>query len=91
MQDLINALQLMLTTPTAEGIYNCVAPQVTSNKLFSKALGRAIFRPTLIPTPKLLITLLLRESSILLNEGQAVAKHLLEQGFTLNTLPLMKH
>ena len=37
MQDLINALQLMLTTPTAEGIYNCVAPQVTSNKLFSKS------------------------------------------------------
>lgn len=82
MQDLIDALQFMSNTPEAEGIYNCVAPEVTSNKLFTKTLGRTIFRPTLISTPKLLISLLLGESAILLNQGQAVAPaHLLQQGF----------
>lgn len=82
LQDLVNALQFMINTPEAEGPYNCVAPEVTSNKVFTKALGRAIFRPTLIPTPKLLISLLLGESAILLNEGQAVAPaHLIEQDF----------
>ena len=37
---------------TVEGIFNAVAPQPTTNEEFTKALGRVLNRPTIIPMPE---------------------------------------
>ena len=83
MDDMIELLMFLIQSTEAEGIYNGTAPQPVSNKVFSRALGKALGRPACLPAPALALKLLLGESSVLLVEGQnAVPTHLLDTGFT---------
>jgi uncharacterized protein (TIGR01777 family) len=42
-----------LDTETVHGTFNSCAPNPVTNREFSKALGRALHRPALLPTPRL--------------------------------------
>jgi uncharacterized protein len=50
--DEVGLLLWGLDTPTATGVYNACAPNPVTNREFSKALGRALNRPAIMPVPK---------------------------------------
>ena len=82
MDDMIELLMFLIHSKDAEGIYNASAPEPVSNKVFGKALGRALSRPAVFPVPAFILKILLGESSAMVLQGQnAVPVHLLDSGF----------
>lgn len=80
--DVVKALIWMLETPSASGAYNVVSPHPVTNREFTRALGKAVHRPTLFPVPAMVLRLALGELSTLLLEGQrALPARLQEAGF----------
>ncbi len=59
LEDEIGILLWALDNETVNGIVNAAAPNPVSNREFSKALGRALGRPALLPTPGLAVNLIL--------------------------------
>jgi uncharacterized protein len=53
--DEVGLILWALDTPTVEGTLNATAPNPVTNREFSKALGRALHRPSLIPAPRFAI------------------------------------
>ena len=51
IDDLVSVLQHCMETPSVAGPVNVVAPQAVTNAEFTKTLGRALHRPTLLPVP----------------------------------------
>ncbi len=51
--DEVRLLLWALDTEDASGTYNATAPNPVTNREFSKALGRALGRPAVVPVPKL--------------------------------------
>lgn len=51
IDDLVSVLLWAIDDPTVEGAINAVAPQPVRNSELTKALGRALHRPALIPVP----------------------------------------
>jgi hypothetical protein len=56
----------------ASGVFNATAPAPVTNATFTRALGRALRRPTILPTPIFALELMLGEGSVLLTQGQCV-------------------
>ncbi len=56
----------------ASGIINSTAPQPVRNAVFAKALGRALNRPAILPTPAFAIRLAFGEGATIVTEGQKV-------------------
>jgi uncharacterized protein (TIGR01777 family) len=50
-QDWIDLVRFSIQTPAVTGPINASAPHPTTNAEFTRALGRAIHRPTLLPAP----------------------------------------
>lgn len=55
LEDEVGLLLWALDTEGAGGAYNATAPNPVTNRDFSKALGRALGRPTFVPVPKLAV------------------------------------
>jgi hypothetical protein len=71
------------------GPYNATAPAPVTNADFTRALGRALHRPTLAPVPAFALRLALGEMAGLLLGGQRVLPRRLEEsgyGFRFPTL-----
>ncbi len=82
-QDLISLILFLLNNPQCRGIYNATAPNPVSNRQFTESLGKALHRPTLLPTPSTMLNIALGELSELLIEGQYVyPKRLQEAGYS---------
>ncbi len=82
LDDMVHLLIFLLEHQQCHGVYNAVAPQPVSNKSFTRALGSALKRPTLVPMPARLLRILLGESSALLTEGQyVVPEKIVQAGF----------
>lgn len=56
----------------ADGVFNASAPNPVTNRDFTRALGRAVRRPTIFPVPAFAGALLFGEGAMMLNEGQRV-------------------
>jgi uncharacterized protein (TIGR01777 family) len=69
VDDAAGALIFLLDTEAARGPVNVVAPDKQTNKTFTKALGHAIHRPTVVPVPALGMKLLYGEMSQTVTEG----------------------
>ena len=69
LDDAAGALVFLLETDAARGPVNVVAPERIDNKAFTKALGRALHRPTLMPVPTLAMKLLYGEMARMVVEG----------------------
>jgi uncharacterized protein len=67
--DAAAALVFMLDNDAASGPVNVVAPDKQTNKTFTKALGRAIHRPTVFPVPGFAMSLLYGEMGSTVTEG----------------------
>lgn len=51
IDDEVGAILHILDTPAIRGVLNATAPNPVTNREFTKTLGRALHRPTLLPTP----------------------------------------
>lgn len=71
-EDLVGILLLGLDNTQASGPMNGTAPEPVSNRDFSKALGRALHRPAVLPTPPLALRIMLGEVADVIATGQRV-------------------
>jgi uncharacterized protein (TIGR01777 family) len=73
IRDVVGALRFLIDQPEASGVYNLVAPEAVDNATFSRALGQAMHRPSLLPAPAPALRLALGEMAMMLLEGQQVS------------------
>jgi uncharacterized protein (TIGR01777 family) len=70
-QDWVDLVRWIIRSPSVAGPVNLTAPSPVPNSTFARALGRALHRPALIPTPAFALKLLLGEmADALLLSGQ---------------------
>lgn len=80
--DLLNAYKYVIENDKLEGIFNLTAPNPSTNYGLTKALGKSLKRPTILPLPEFVLNLIFGEGAKVLTDGQsAVPKRLLESGF----------
>lgn len=61
MEDALAIVDFLLQHPTLAGPVNMVAPEPATNEEFTKALGKALRRPTLLPMPAAIARLVFGE------------------------------
>ena len=71
--DIVGLILHAIDTPSLEGPLNGVAPESVRNAAFGKALGAALRRPALMPTPPIALRLLLGERAGVLTASQRVS------------------
>jgi uncharacterized protein (TIGR01777 family) len=71
-EDMVGLLLLALDRSDCQGPMNATAPNPVTNKAFSKALGRALHRPSFMPTPKPILRLALGKVASVVTTGQRV-------------------
>jgi uncharacterized protein (TIGR01777 family) len=82
IDDLVECILFAIRSENAAGAYNAVSPQPVTMKEFSKALGRAVHRPSWAPVPAFVLRLLLGEMSEMVLGGQrALPARLTRSGF----------
>jgi uncharacterized protein (TIGR01777 family) len=80
--DLVGLFLLALDTPECRGPLNGTGPHPIINKLFMKALGKAVHRPSFVWTPGFALRLGLGEVANVVTTGQRVLpKKALELGY----------
>jgi uncharacterized protein (TIGR01777 family) len=72
IQDEVGIFLWGLDNPEVSGAVNAAAPGIMNNRDFSKQLGKALHRPSLLPTPAFVFRALFGEGSMILTEGQKV-------------------
>jgi len=70
--DLVGLLLFALDRDEAQGAMNGTAPNPVTNKVFAKALGAALGRPSFMPTPKLILRVALGKVANVVTTGQRV-------------------
>jgi uncharacterized protein len=89
IDDVVGALLFALDSDGTDGPLNVTAPEPVTNKEFSKALGRALHRPALVPVPGFALRLLYGEMASIVTTGvRAVPKRLLELGYSFKRADL---
>ncbi|XP_034238844.1 epimerase family protein SDR39U1 isoform X1 [Thrips palmi] len=83
IDDIAKMIQFSIENEKVSGVLNGVAPQVITNKDFTSAFAKAMWRPALIPVPKFALDLAFgSERAKIMTEGQKVIpKRALEYGF----------
>ncbi|MBU0923492.1 TIGR01777 family oxidoreductase [bacterium] len=81
IDDLLNAYKFVIENEYEE-IFNLTAPEPTTNKGLTLALGKTLKRPTILPVPEFVLNLIFSEGAKVLTDGQSVVpKKLLDLGF----------
>ena len=82
-QDLVRIYLFLLGKKEIQGPVNCTAPDPVKNSTFTKALGKALHRPTFLPSvPGFLLKIIKGEFGNVLLKGQRVVpKYLFDAGF----------
>lgn len=81
IDDLLNAYKFVIEN-TYDGIFNLTAPNPSTNKGLTLALGKTLKRPTILPVPEFVLNLIFSEGAKVLTDGQSVVpKKLLNLGF----------
>lgn len=83
IDDIAKMIQFAIENEKVSGVLNGVAPQVITNKEFSTAFGKAMWRPAIIPVPKMALDIAFgNERAKIMTEGQKVIpQRALEYGF----------
>ncbi len=95
LDDLVRLVEFSLQN-SIQGAVNAVSPAPVTNRAFTKALGSALHRPTLMPLPAFAVNLLLGEmgQEMLLNSVRVVPEKLTQAGFKFQypeLLPALEH
>jgi len=83
LTDLARVIDFAITNTDLSGPVNAVAPEPVTNVEFTKALGRVLGRPTVVPMPAFAAKLALGEMAddLLFASTRVVPKRLMEAGF----------
>ncbi|KAG8034727.1 hypothetical protein G9C98_007803 [Cotesia typhae] len=83
ISDLVDLFRFAIEEEKVKGILNGVAPQIITNREFSEAFGRAMWRPAFLPLPEFAVNLIFSsERARIMTDGQKVIpKRVLEYGF----------
>lgn len=83
IDDVVSALLYVLDTASTHGAYNITAPAPVPNTTFTRALGRALHRPTLFGVPRFALRMAFGEmgETLLLNGQRVLPQRLLDAGF----------
>ena len=82
LADWVELVVWLLETGDRRGAFNAVAPTPATNAEFTRALGRVLHRPTLIPVPAFALNLMVGELAESLLTGQrAIPARANEMGF----------
>ena len=83
LDDAAGAILHALTTDALRGLVNAVAPNPVTNAQFTKTLGRALSRPTIVRMPAFLLRLALGEMAdeLLLASTRVEPKRLRDSGY----------
>ena len=82
LDDVVGGMLFCLGTEDASGPVNLTAPEPVTNKEFSRALGRVLRRPALIPVPALALKVLYGGMAFIVTTGvRAVPARLTELGY----------
>ena len=65
-------MYVFLIAHKAEGVYNAVSPHPVTNSTFTKALGKALGRPTFMPLPMFVLKAIYGEASCVLTDSKEV-------------------
>jgi len=81
--DLVAAVLFLLERENAQGPFNCVAPLPVTNREFTRALGRVLRRPAVLPVPAFALRLLFGgfADEALLAGARVLPRRLQELGF----------
>ncbi|HXG86379.1 MAG TPA: TIGR01777 family oxidoreductase [Pyrinomonadaceae bacterium] len=96
LDDIVSIIDFFLDNENLRGAFNLTAPNPVTNEEFTKALGHALNRPTILPIPEFAIKLMFGEmgETLLLQGARAVPKRLEEAGYKFkytNVDEAMKH
>lgn len=82
-RDAARSIVHIMDTPSLKGPVNLVAPTPCTNAQFTTALGKALFRPTILPLPGFVVKILFGEmgEEMLLGGVKAYPAKLLQSGF----------
>jgi hypothetical protein len=83
LEDMVRVIVFALENEGLSGPVNVCAPQHTTNREFTRALGKVLHRPTIFPLPSVVVTLVLGEmgQEALLTSTRAEPKKLKAAGF----------
>jgi uncharacterized protein (TIGR01777 family) len=82
IDDVVAGLRFVMEDSRATGPVNLTSPDPVTNAEFSRALGRALHRPAVLPVPALALRLLYGEMAEVVTTGQrAVPRRLQGLGF----------
>lgn len=72
VEDLASMYVEALKNKSVDGVFNGTAPYPATNKEFTKALGKVLKRPTILPAPAFALKFVFGEMSTVLLDGQKV-------------------
>lgn len=83
LDDVVGALKFALTQDSLQGPVNFVAPNPVTNAEFTKTLGKALSRPTILPIPAFAVRLLFGEmgDALLLGSQRVEPERLTRAGY----------
>lgn len=92
LSDLVRAVVFALENDAVRGPVNATAPNPVTNEEFTKALGEALNRPTLIPVPEFAIKLLYGEmgEALVLGGNRVLPRRLEAAGFSFEDTDIRK-
>ena len=83
LHDVVRGIIYALESETISGPINLVSPNPVKNKKFTKALGKALHRPTVLPAPEFAMKMAFGEmgTETILSDQRIVPNQLLKHGF----------
>lgn len=82
IQDEVRAIRFLIENPATQGVYNLTAPHPVTNAAFARIIGKAMGRPSFMPTPGPALRLALGEvASVVLDGHNVLPRRLQEAGF----------
>lgn len=86
LNDAVKSVRFALDNPAVDGAFNAVAPNPVTNAEFTKALGRALRRPALLPAPAFAVRLAFGQMAVetILAGTRVLPKRLEALGFTFD-------
>jgi len=83
LADVAQAILHLLTAASVDGPVNLTAPHPVTNREFTRALGKALNRPAILPLPAFAVKALLGEmgTTLLLSSQRVLPRQLLDSGY----------
>ena len=85
IKDLVKAIEFLINDSKSRGVYNITSPEPVPQKVFGRALARALKRPFFIPVWEWQLKILLgKGSQVLTLSASVLPKRLTDDGFVFN-------